>query len=471
MRSALRAALPVLALVLAACGVEAGDTSVPRLTGDVVGGGGIPPTTEAPTTTSTLPRSKADLLDLAVEDVEAFWADAFPEVYGAPYEPLSGGVFTIDSSVDPDDIPCAAGAQIEELLDNAFYCPPADAMAFDLERFLPSMAEQHGDLTVAVIVAHEWGHAVQQRAEVTAPPVIMELQADCFAGAWTAHVADGGSERFTADVDQLDQALTGILSLRDAPGADADDPLAHGSGFDRVAAFQDGFEAGAERCAEYRNGDPQPFQWPFSGTELLTEGDLPLSGPPDAPGIVELAFPSLDAFWTDTFPAVSDGEPWLPLGDPVPFPMSEPPDCGGAPVVDFVLFVCIPDRYVGFEAIDTLPAAYEEGDFAVATLFATQYGLDAVDQLGSADDEVTATLQADCFAGAWAGALVPRGPNQPPEAYELVLSPGDLDEGVAVLLTFRSDADRTRQGPGFPRVSAFRTGVLRGAEACPAVGS
>jgi hypothetical protein len=274
-------------------------------------------------------------------------------------------------------------------LNNAFYCPPEDAVAFDQELFLPDLADRYGDFTAAVVVAHEWGHVVQERGQVRAPSVIMELQADCFAGAWVGRVADGDSDRFTIGTEELDQALAGILSLRDAPGSAADDPLAHGSGFDRVGAFQDGFEQGATRCAEYRNGDPEPFQWPFSAGEILTEGDLPLSGPASDPGIVELVFPSLDAWWTDTFPTVSGGASWDPLGAPVPFPASDPPACGGAPVEEFVLFVCIPDRFVGFEAIDTIPAAYEQnGDFAVATLFATQYGLDAVDQLRSASDEV-----------------------------------------------------------------------------------
>ena len=122
---------------------------------------------------------------------------------------------------------------------------------------------------------------------------------------------------------------------------------------------------------------------------------------------------------------------------------------------------------MGFEVGETIPAVYEQGgDFAVATLFATQYGLDAADQLGTADDEVSATLQGDCFAGAWAAALLPP---DPPDEYQLVLSPGDLDEGVAVLLSFRSEGDRERQGPGFDRVRAYRAGVLRGAEACPGI--
>jgi hypothetical protein len=46
------------------------------------------------------------------------------------------------------------------------------------------------------------------------------------------------------------------------------------------------------------------------------------------------------------------------------------------------------------------------------------------------------------------------------------LSSGDLDEAVQVLLTFRTESDRERQGPGFRRVQAFRTGVLNGPGAC-----
>ena len=68
-----------------------------------------------------------------------------------------------------------------------------------------------------------------------------------------------------------------------------------------------------------------------------------------------------------------------------------------------------------------------------------------------------------------AAPAVSEEPPDPPEDYQLVLSPGDLDEGVAVLLSFRSQGDRKRQGPGFDRVRAYRTGVIKGAEACTKV--
>lgn len=467
-----------LLVSIAACGVEAGEKAAVATrtdSGDVVGSDVSDSTTTEATTTTLPPAPDLEIEGVvdsetntvianAIADLEEWWADAYPEAYGDEYQPLTGGLFAIDSATSPQGIPCA-GPDISQMLDNAYYCPPDDAVVWDQEGFMPSLAERYGLLTVAVVVAHEWGHVIQERSLFEAPSVIVELQADCFAGAWAGRIAEGDSDRFSATIDDLDQALAGILSLRDAPGGSADDPYAHGSGFDRVGAFQDGFESGVSRCAEYDSGDPAPYQWPFTDDEVYTSGDLPFSTADDGDDILDLTFPSLDAYWTDTFPELADGDAWDPLDDPVPFEEGDAPDCGGEPVDGFLLFVCIPDRFVGFQVTGTIPDAYDQnGDFAVSTLIATQYGLDIVEQLGSADTEVEATLQGDCFAGSWAAAILPP---DPPEAYQLVLSPGDLDEGVAVLLSFRSEEDRARQGPGFDRVRAFRLGVLEGAEACP----
>jgi predicted metalloprotease len=467
---------------LSACGVDAGQVDLassdgPRPDSDIVGSDVGETSTTAPTTTTPPPppadvdiegsdgSELNDVIGNAIADLEAFWTDAYPDAYQDDYEPVSGGLFAIDSSTDPTNIPCAVGPDIDELLDNAYYCPPSDAVVWDQERFMPDLAERYGDFTVAVVIAHEWGHVIQDRARFSGASVTTELQADCFAGSWVKHVEDGDSERFHVTTDELDESLAGVLSLRDAPGGFADDPTAHGSGFDRVGAFQDGFEHGATRCADFTDGDPAPYEFPFSSQdEADNGGDLHLSGTTDDPGIIDLTFPSLDAYWADTFPTLTDDETYEPLDDPIAFSTDDPPTCDGDSVKGYLLFVCIPDRYVGFEDEETIPAVYEQnGDFAVATLMATQYGLDAVEQLGTADDEVTATLQGDCFAGAWAAALLPP---DPPEDYQLVLSPGDLDEGVAVLLSFRSEGDRERQGPGFDRVRAYRVGVLKGADAC-----
>lgn len=471
------AATAALALLAAGCGVEAGDAPAPGAlrSDEGIVGSDVEETTTTEATTTTLPEVDLaiegddgselnQVIANAIDDLEAFWADAYPEAYGEAYEPLSGGLFAIDGGTDPRGVPCAGG-DIAELLDNAFYCPQDDAVVWDQEQFMPDLAERYGAFTAAVVVAHEWGHVIQGRSGFDGPSVIVELQADCFAGAWAAHEIDGDDARFDVGTDDLDQALAGVLSLRDAPGGTADDPLAHGSGFDRVGAFQDGFEDGVERCAEFTNGDPTPFQWEFRGEELVTGGDLPLSTSEPDDDILDFTFPVLDAYWTDTFPQLSGGDDWDALGDPVAFGPDDRPECGGSPVEGYVLFVCVPDRYVGFDLEETFAQLYDQnGDFGVAALIATQYGLDVVDQLGSADDEVRATLQGDCFAGSFAGAILPDENGESP--YDLVLSPGDLDEAVSALLTFRSADDRERQGPGFDRARAFRVGVLQGPDAC-----
>jgi len=375
---------------------------------------------------------------------------------------VAGGFYAIDRNSNPGQLPCSP-TSINQVLQNAYYCNTDDAVAWDQEGLMPDLAEQYGDFVIAVVLAHEWGHAIQQRAGVDQPTVVMELQADCFAGGWVAHVEKDKGSRFKINTGDLDQALAGVLSLRDAPGSDASDPNAHGSGFDRVGAFQAGFEQGLQRCKAFRPGDPKPFSFKFGNAEDYSAGgDMPLSG------ISDSAFASLDAYWTDTFPALSGGKPWAAMSPAQPFGPDDPPTCNGAKVTQYRLFLCVPERYVGYDEVETIPSAYDLGDFAVATLFATQYGLEVQDQLAKPPgDEVTATLRGDCYSGSWAGALLPENQTaESAERYQITLSPGDLDEAIQVLLSFRTDSDRERQGPGFQRASAFRAGVLGGAGAC-----
>jgi len=483
-RRAIAVAL-VLAMGLVACGVQADDGALPALAsgkkdpnGGVVGSD-IEPTTSttAPATTTTPTPVDIDVTGddgsevnsvaaNAIEDIQAFWKTEYPKVFDRPYRPVAGGFYAIDSSTDPSGLPCAVD-DINQVLNNAYYCPPDDAVVWDQEGLMPDLAKQYGDFTVAVVLAHEWGHAIQDRAAINEPTVVLELQADCFAGAWVKHVRSDKDTRFKLSTEDLDLSMAGILSLRDAPGSLADDPNAHGSGFDRVGAFQEGYENGATRCATFKVGDPAPYQFPFSESDEATGGDLQFHGTSDDPGIDVEAFVSLEKYWADAFPLISGGKPWKSLNAAEAFSPDDPPTCDGEKVTDYRLFLCVPDNYVGFDSKETMPQAYEFGDFAVGTLFATQYGLAVENELGlKPKNEVEATLWGDCYAGSWAGALLPDEVNQTDFPYQLLLSPGDLDEAVAVLLSFRTDSDRQRQGPGFDRVKAFRSGVVHGPRVC-----
>jgi uncharacterized protein len=106
-----------------------------------------------------------------------------------------------------------------------------------------------GDFAAAYVLAHEFGHAVQARLPAERQPksgIIRELQADCFAGAWSRAVADQGM----LEAGDLDEAVVGIYSGRDVPGTPFTDPRAHGSGFQRIRAFGDGYEGGPRECLQ-----------------------------------------------------------------------------------------------------------------------------------------------------------------------------------------------------------------------------
>ncbi len=269
------AAIVATAAIVAACGVQSSADSTAVLGGTGVGGeegvigADIGTTTSTPQPLTELPPAEVDIegsegspLDVlagnVIDDLESFWAQAYPPVFDEPYRPLAGGFFAVGADTDARSLPCNP-ADLSYVLGNAYYCQQDDAVVWDREQLLPDLAERYGEFTVGIVLAHEWGHAIQARVLENGSTVTLELQADCMAGAWARRVADGDSDRITVSTEELDRALAGILSLKDAPGVLATDPNAHGSGFDRVGAFQDGFEQGVARCARYQDGDPRPY--------------------------------------------------------------------------------------------------------------------------------------------------------------------------------------------------------------------
>lgn len=390
----------------------------------------------------------------AIGDLQSYWADEYPKLYGKPYKPVEGGFYSVMPSKD-DAPPCTQ--DVSEVAGNAFYCASKDVVAWDAEGLLPELQSKFGDFVIPIVFAHEWGHAVQGRSNFTARTVTKELQADCFAGGWAKHAQDAGV--FTADSAQLDAALAGILQLRDTPGTSNIDPSAHGSGFDRVGAFQDGYDHGPQKCKEYRDDDPVVVELPFNDAEDAARGG-------DAPyeSIINGVPYDLEDYWAQVYPGLTGGEKWIPVRGLEPFDPAKPPLCGGRPADGYVLFYCVPDDYIGWDNVDVMPEVYRQGgDFAVATLLATQYGLAAMSRANDQSDDRTQSLRGDCFAGAYTASVV-LGNRSETSSYRI--SPGDLDEAITALLVFRGSGDEARQGTGFERTRYYRDGVINGAEAC-----
>ncbi|MEU4238551.1 neutral zinc metallopeptidase [Actinoplanes sp. NPDC026619] len=435
---ALRIGLVVAALVTAGCGLSP---------------------SRAPENDEPTQSGASDVVTTSLTDVERFWKDAFPQVAGGKaFQAIKGGFHPYTETVAPPD----CGGQPFEYQPNAFYCPDGDFIAWDAQQLIPQLQEAFGPLLVGVVMAHEYGHAIQTRiGDTDQPTVVLEQQADCFAGAWLADVQAGHSTAFKKpDAAQVDNTVAGILMLRDQPGTPALAEGAHGNAFDRVRALQEGVQQGPAKCAGYSEGNLQVTEVPFSTEEeAATGGDLPYDQ------AVNLLAEDAQDFWTRTFRELPGGGAWQQL--PVQaFADGSPPDCddpdkqaGGA------AFYCPAGDFAAFDNTDLGPRLYRQiGDFAVGMLLGDLFARAAQDRRGASTADKAGQLTVDCLAGAWTNDMLTRDSESSNKGVRL--SPGDLDEAVTALLAFGRQGDSAGAASAFDRIAAYRKGVLEGLGVC-----
>ncbi|GAA0498112.1 aminopeptidase [Paractinoplanes deccanensis] len=392
----------------------------------------------------------------ALKDVERFWGEHFPEVAdGQAFEPVRGGYHPYTEN----DPPPACGGQQAGYEPNAFYCPGDDFIAWDAQTLIPSLEADYGPALVGVVMAHEYGHAIQARiGPANQRTVVLEQQADCYAGAWLADVLAGRSQAFKKlTAEQLDTTVAGLLLLRDQPGTPAAAEGAHGNAFDRIRALQEGVEDGVGQCAKYRASNLPVTEVPFSTREeAASGGDLPYD---DA---IQALATDAQEYWTRTYPQLT-GEQWRRL--PVQaFEAGSPPSCsrpdasaGGA------AFYCADGDFAAFDTTELGPQLHERiGDYAVGMLLGDLFARAAQDRRGAETRDRAGQLAVDCLAGSWTNDILTREDQD-----TLRLSPGDLDEAVSALLAFGRASDGG--GPtAFDRIASYRSGVLEGLSACRA---
>ena len=232
--------------------------------------------------------------DETIADLQSYWAKTMPEVYGKAYQPIPADrLFPYSQSNPPPGCGTRGNTPYAQVAGNAFYCSEGDFVAWDTQQLFPSLSQKFGDFAPALVLAHEWGHAIQARVGFDASQTVyLEQQADCFAGAWARHVASGDSN-LSISSDDLDRALAGMLQLSDPVGVDSMQDGAHGNGFDRVGAFQDGVEGGAAACAAYESNPPAVTESGFSSqADYATGGDMSLDT------LLPALDKSLDAYWS-----------------------------------------------------------------------------------------------------------------------------------------------------------------------------
>lgn len=156
-----------------------------------------------------------------------------------------------------------------------FYCPPDQTVYID-PTFFQLMQEQFGasagNLAQLYIVGHEWGHHIQNIVgdmerypnNGTGPDsngVRMELQADCYAGAWIGQITtqedeDGDPYLVKPTEQELEDALNAASTVGDdniqeqSSGTVNPDTWTHGSSEQRQRWFAEGYQNGLGVCAQ-----------------------------------------------------------------------------------------------------------------------------------------------------------------------------------------------------------------------------
>ncbi|HLM33041.1 MAG TPA: neutral zinc metallopeptidase [Gaiellaceae bacterium] len=209
-------------------------------------------------------RDLVEFVGFVVDDIQDSWARAFA-AGGQKYEPTELVLFSGATQSG-----CGAASSST----GPFYCPADRKVYLDLEFFreLRDRFGAPGDFAQAYVIAHEFGHHVQNvigvsedvRREQQANPeqanelsVRLELQADCLAGVW-AHSA---FEENLLEPGDIEEGLAAAAAVGDdriqeqATGRIDRESWTHGSSEQRTTWFRKGFDSGSSGACDTFEGD------------------------------------------------------------------------------------------------------------------------------------------------------------------------------------------------------------------------
>lgn len=214
-------------------------------------------TTNAPNAAVDPNDEDAVFVSVVLKDTEDVWEKIFREQFGKEYRKPTLVLF--DGAVES-----ACGFQ--QSATGPFYCPTDEKLYIDLSfyRLLKERFNAPGDFAMAYVVAHEVGHHVQhllgtsdqvhqQRQQLNEKEgnklsVMLELQADFYAGLW-AHHAD--AMKGILEPGDIEEALTAASAIGDdklqqqSGGSVVPDAFTHGTSEQRMYWFNKGYTTGS----------------------------------------------------------------------------------------------------------------------------------------------------------------------------------------------------------------------------------
>lgn len=206
--------------------------------------------------------AQAQFVSGVLESTELVWEQQFNEL-GLQYQQPRLRLFT-------EGVQTACGGASSAV--GPFYCPGDSKVYIDLSFFeeLKNRFGAAGDFAQAYVIAHEVGHHVQNllgtsekvqnarrnlsEREYNKLSVMLELQADFYAGLWAHHAQN--LKDFRLDAGDLEEALTAANAIGDdklqkqATGEVVPDSFTHGTSAQRMYWFKKGFETG-----DFNQGD------------------------------------------------------------------------------------------------------------------------------------------------------------------------------------------------------------------------
>lgn len=207
-------------------------------------------------------------MSLTYESLDAYWSTALPDVggqYVTPQMYLASGQWQ-------------TGCGMASSAMGPFYCPPDQSIYLDTAFFSVlsgQLGADGGPLAEMYVIAHEWGHHLQNLAGImdsidrsaTGPDsdgVRLELQADCLAGAWAQNATQTVDANGTAFLEPFTDAQ--LATAMDAAAAVGDDHIqqsqggsvnpeqwTHGSSQQRQQWFWTGYTQGPDTCDTFTN--------------------------------------------------------------------------------------------------------------------------------------------------------------------------------------------------------------------------